>query len=589
MTRRASARLGVYAAFASAAFLLALVFGRPELAALGAPFAAFLVLALALARAPELTVAVTLADARAIEGQPVDGELELSAVGTLHEVEVALVLPHGVELVDGEQRLVLRLAAGERRTLPFSVVAWRWGAYRIGAVAVRVHDRFGLIAHDAFVESAVALRAYPRPERLRSLVAPLETQPFAGDRVARVRGDGIEFADLRPFVSGDRVRRINWRASARRGELYVNERHPERNSDVVLFLDTFAEVQGDRTGTHDVAVRAAASLAREYLQRRDRVGVIGFGGAVQWLLPALGTAQAYRIADALLTSQVTLSYALKGVDVLPPRTLPPQALVVALSPLLDERSIGALFDLRARGFDLVVVDVSPLPFVDAPASAAEALALRLWPLWRDSLRFRYERLGVPVVEWTDGTPLAQVIEEVSAFRRFGAQRVRLAVWTGRARPRRRARLLAARRRRTTRLRSIALLAAAALALLGLSLVWTRVLGLVLAVLAAELVVRGLVAHVPAGVAVAYGTGLLLLAELVAWAGALRPPAVVDRAVVGRRAAHLCALTLLGAVAAGLTLAGSRVASPNAFAAGVAGAAAVAGLAALLWSVGRAPS
>ncbi len=115
---------------------------------------------------------------------------------------------------------------------------------------------------------------------------------------------------------------------------------------------------------------------------------------------------------------MTLSYVLKDIDVLPPRTLPPQALVIALSPLLDDRSVRALFDLRARGFDLAVVDVSPLPFVTAPTRRPEALALRLWPLWRESLRFGYERLGVPVVEWTEGQPLAQAIEEVSAFRRY---------------------------------------------------------------------------------------------------------------------------------------------------------------------------
>ena len=249
-------------------------------------------------------------------------------------------------------------------------------------------------------------------------MSPLETQPFAGNRVARARGEGIEFADLRPFTAGDRVRRINWRVSARKGELYVNEQHPERNSDVVLFLDSFAEVRGERAGTLDLAVRAAASLAHEYLDRRDRVGVVGFGGVVQWLLPGTGRAQDYRIADALITSEVTLSYALKDVDVLPRRTLPPQALVVALSPLLDERSMRALGDLRARGFDLAVVDVSPLPFVTLPPGSPDALALRLWPLWRDALRFGYERLGVPVVEWRQGEPLAQAIEEVIAFRRY---------------------------------------------------------------------------------------------------------------------------------------------------------------------------
>jgi uncharacterized protein (DUF58 family) len=418
VTRSASARLGVYAGFASGAFLLGLFLGRPAVAALGAPFAAFLVLALVLERPPSLTVALSLADERTVEGEEVDGALELSADGAVHELELALVLPTGLELADGADRAVVRLRRGEQRTLPVRLAPWRWGAYHLGTCAVRVRDRFGLIAHDALVDETVVLRAYPHPERLRSLVAPLETQPFAGNRVSRARGEGIEFADLRPFVPGDRVRRINWRVSARRGELYVNEQHPERNSDVVLFLDSFAEVRRAREGTLDLAVRAAASLAHEYLERRDRVGVVGFGGVVQWLLPATGRLQDHRIADALITSEVTLSYVLKEIDVLPPRSLPPQALVVALTPLLDERSMGALLDLPARGFDLAVVDVSPLSFVTVRPGSPGELALRLWPLWRESLRFQYERLGVPVIEWTHGEPLAQAIEEVSAFRRY---------------------------------------------------------------------------------------------------------------------------------------------------------------------------
>ena len=415
MTRTASPRLVSYAGFASAAFLAGLFLGRPEVAALGAPFAAFLVLALLLARPPELSVALSLADDRTVEGDPVDAELALSG-SELHEVEVELALPYGLELAEGSPRLVLHVPP-QGCVVPLSLVPWRWGAFRLDRIAVRVRDRVGLVAHDALVEDGVMLRAYPAPERLRSLVAPLDTQPFAGNRVARARGEGIEFADLRPFVPGDRVRRVNWRVSARRGELYVNEQHPERNSDVVLFLDSFAEVRGEREGTLDLAVRAAASLAHEYLERRDRVGVVGFGGVVHWLLPATGRVQDHRIADALITSEVTFSYALKDVDVLPPRSLPPQALVVALSPLLDERSMRALTDLRARGFDLAVVDVSPRSVVTLPPGSPDALALRLWPLWREALRFGYERLGVPVVEWRRGEPLAAAIEEVTAFRR----------------------------------------------------------------------------------------------------------------------------------------------------------------------------
>jgi len=185
------------------------------------------------------------------------------------------------------------------------------------------------------------LRVYPSEETLRSLVPPLETQVFAGNQVSRVRGEGIEFADLREWQPGDRVRRVNWRATALRGSLWVNEQYPERNTDVVLFLDTFAEVRAHGRSTNDRAVRAAATLAHGYLQRKDRVGLVGFGGVLSWLVPESGTRQLYAIIDTLLSSDIVHSYALRGVEVLPPRTLPPKALVLAITPLLDDRTAAA--------------------------------------------------------------------------------------------------------------------------------------------------------------------------------------------------------------------------------------------------------
>jgi uncharacterized protein (DUF58 family) len=99
------------------------------------------------------------------------------------------------------------------------------------------------------------------------------------------------------------------------------------------------------------------------------------------------------------------------------RTLPPHALVIALTPLLDERSMRALVDLRARGFDLAVVDISPVPFVEPGSGPLDELAFRLWLLRREALRSSYLRLGVPVVEWRQGQPLQAALEEVRTFRR----------------------------------------------------------------------------------------------------------------------------------------------------------------------------
>ena len=152
----------------------------------------------------------------------------------------------------------------------------------------------------------------------------------------------------------------------------MNVQHPEQSADVVLFLDTFAEAEHAEDGTLDAAVQAAAALASAYLARRDRVALVSFGGTLNWLTASAGTRQLYRIVDALLASDVRLSYAWKDVRHLPPRLLPARALVLALSPLLDARGIGALLDLRARGYDLAVVEISPLTHTPADAPGPTA-------------------------------------------------------------------------------------------------------------------------------------------------------------------------------------------------------------------------
>jgi uncharacterized protein (DUF58 family) len=417
MTRLDSPRVAQYGGLAATALIAGLVLGRVELVALAAPFALACTIGAALARDPQVTGTLALARERALEDEEIAATIELASAGGADRVDVLLPLPDDLRSMDANPRGV-RLRVGEPHAVTLPIVCGRWGAFALGPLLVRARDRLGFHAWEASVGAAQPLRVYPRVETLHTMLAPLETQVYVGNQVSRTRGDGIEFADLREWEPGDRTRSINWRASARRGVLWVNQQHPERNTDVVLFLDTFADVKSGARGTLDLTVRAATSLAHRYLQRKDRVGVVSFGGFLTWLLPASGTRQLYRIVDSLLQMDVVLSFAAKGIDVLPPRTLPPKALVLAITPLLDARSAAALLDLRARGFDLVVIEVSPVPFVEPGTDELSRLAYRLWRLSRESLRLRYEQAGVPVVEWRDGEALEVVLEEVTAFRRY---------------------------------------------------------------------------------------------------------------------------------------------------------------------------
>jgi uncharacterized protein (DUF58 family) len=413
MSASASPTLVSSVVLGAAAALAAVALGEPALAALGAPFAVAAAAALALARDPGVRVSASVEPERLLEGEAVVVTYDVSSLTGADWLELRPELPSGLVAEPPTAARVLRLAAGERRTVEVRVRATRWGGLMTGAARVRATGLAGGVWHSGSAQAAVPVRVLPAVEHLRRLVAPLRTQTAVGPRRSPARGEGLELADVRPWVPGDRPRRLHWRATARRGSPYVAERHPERSADVLLFLDTFADFPGARERALTYAVRAATALADAHLRARDRVGVVAFGGALDWLVPGSGVAHALRIADTLATSEVVMSYASHDIALVPPAILPPRALVLAITPLLDERGTRALLDVCARGHDLAVVEID----VPALRGGSRDAAMRLWALRRAAMRTRLTDLGATTVPWDGERPLESVVEEVIAFRR----------------------------------------------------------------------------------------------------------------------------------------------------------------------------
>jgi uncharacterized protein (DUF58 family) len=213
---------------------------------------------------------------------------------------------------------------------------------------------------------------------------------------------------------------VNWRASLRLGKLYVTEHHQERNADVMLMLDTSNQV-GVFPGTSlDLCARAAASLARGYLSRKDRVGLIRYGGLLHWVKPGSGRAQFERLLDALLEAEVVFSYVAQDLALVPPRVLSPRSLVIALSPLLDPRFIKAASDLAARGFDVLILSVSPIDITRASQDASVLVdaACRLWELERRARLVELRRQGLRVLEWRPDEPFDLALAQLGRHRRL---------------------------------------------------------------------------------------------------------------------------------------------------------------------------
>ncbi len=407
-------RAVVWFVVASAGLLAGLATAQPALVAVGAGFMVPLFFGLAAPppRLPEATVRIS-AD-RVLEGARIELEVTLAASDACPWLDLELRLPERLDSGGAATRRVLALRAGERRTLEYAIDCPRWGAFRVAPIRLSAPDRLHLRSAEVVVEPTATLRVYPSVERLRRLAGPRATRPVSGSRPAAVAGEGIEFAELRFLAPGERARRVNWRATAARGRLLVSDRLPERSSDVVVFLDAFGAAGTSAASTLDHAVRAAASLTAAYLRQRDRVGLLRFGGDLEWIIPGAGLRQQYRIADALLESELARTYRWRDTSLIPRRILPPQSLIVALTPRLDWRVTRALLNLRRRGYQVSIIELDPLAYLADAEAAAGPIAWRTWLLERDAVRTRLAGAGIKLASWGPNEPVAAPLEALAA-------------------------------------------------------------------------------------------------------------------------------------------------------------------------------
>jgi uncharacterized protein (DUF58 family) len=398
-------RLATIALLALAA---ALVTGHAGLLLLAAPLLAALAAAPHGRRPEDVEISATASASRCFEREEIELTVTAAVSGQMEAISFALELPPEFALVAGSlTQVTLDCRTAEAL---WTVQPAVWGRRSVGPVRVTCRSRGGTWS-TAVQAWAGPIDVFPRPPTVRPRLVPPELLRRIGEHTGRAVGEGIEFAAVRAYLPGDRLRDVNWTVTSRRGQLHVNQRAAQRAADLVVMIDAFSDVGPPGDTTLDTAVRGAAGLVTAYLRTGDRAGVVTLGGLLRWLGPAPGERQFYRIAEMVLGvrfhSDVT-----PDLERIPRTALPPGALVVLFSPLLDQRSLGALTDLRERGFPVVVVDVLRTEPPGRERSRASDLALRIWRLDRDAQRFSLESAGIPVISWAADEELDAVMAPV---------------------------------------------------------------------------------------------------------------------------------------------------------------------------------
>jgi len=421
VNRHGTPRLVAYGTLTVLGLFAAIVTGRAELAALAAPFALIFAAGLVLAETPAPTATLRLDAERVVEGDAVIVDVTVTTDVPVGRLEV--LVPSSGDVVAEEPDAGALAWSGTSRALAAGVTGrlrtGHWGLVRVGPVWVRADAPLGLVRWEGALGGVASVRVLPGTATLRTMLRPSEPRAVAGSHLARVRGDGLEFAEVRPYAPGDRLRAVNWAVSARRDALWVNQRHPDRSADLVVLVDTFSD---DREGTAPAlvrAVRAAWLLATAHLAGHDRVGVVTFGGYPAWLTPGGGERALLALCDRLLATRAAWTEAQRSVRFLPAHVIPSGALVVGLTPLHDMRMVVALADLRRRGLDVAAVEIDVLDEVAVTVidRGLGPSVLRLWQLELERRRTALAAVGIPVVPWPADEDAALALDTLARVRR----------------------------------------------------------------------------------------------------------------------------------------------------------------------------
>ncbi|WP_197064823.1 DUF58 domain-containing protein [Leptolyngbya sp. KIOST-1] len=308
--------------------------------------------------------------------------------------------------------LELSLSAQEPETIAYTVHPQQRGEYLWGDLQIQQRSPLGLAWADWTVPAAETVAIYPDLIGLNQLSVKLALQATGTLKQKRRMGVGTEFAELREYGTGDDLRFVDWKATARLSQPLVRVLEPEREQTLLILLDRgrlmTAQVQG--LTRFDWGLNAALALALAGVSRGDRVGLGVFDRTLHtWIPPRGGRTDFQQMIERLTPIEPVLEES----DYLAAATHAAQqqhrrSLVVIITDIVDETAsaelLSALARLRPRHLPFCITLRDPAidrqahqPTAEVDAAYQRAVALDLLSQ-REAAFARLKRRGVLVLD-----------------------------------------------------------------------------------------------------------------------------------------------------------------------------------------------
>lgn len=203
-------------------------------------------------------------------------------------IEIIDELP--VQFQKRDWNLRKRFAPGEQKYIVYNLRPVTRGEYHFGRIILYVSSMLGLIRRRHNIEAGEMVPVYPSFLQMRKyeLLSQTTIQAEQGSKRMRKIGHSMEFEQIKEYVRGDDIRSVNWKATARKGSLMVNNYTDERSQQVYCIIDKGRLMKMPFGGLTllDYAINSSLVLANVCLQKQDKVGVLSFSNKMGSILAA---------------------------------------------------------------------------------------------------------------------------------------------------------------------------------------------------------------------------------------------------------------------------------------------------------------
>jgi uncharacterized protein (DUF58 family) len=285
----------------------------------------------------------------------------------------------------------------ERVRVTRKLTALTRGMYRLGKTRLRSGDLFGLYPADATLgHTPWVIYVYPTIKAIPGFSLPAR-RPI-GDSLSRIRlwDDPSRPAGVREYRPGDPIKSIDWKTTARRGDMFVRQFDPSVSEHTVIFAEaitTDVPWEGYRSDVLEATMDAAASIASHALDLGYKVGLVtngvnGSSASHAVVPPSSGPTQLTTLLESLamvhpigIRSLDEMARSRRGV-------IPPGATLIHVGGIYHDSTMNYLLGLKRIGHPVIVVHTGrevPPDYPDFEVRDARGLFLEAIPGVNDEL------------------------------------------------------------------------------------------------------------------------------------------------------------------------------------------------------------